>query len=271
MKKYICGVDEAGRGAIAGDVYAAAVILDDNILIDGIMDSKVLTANQRSKLYTLIIDNCIAYGIGVATVNEIAKFNILNASMLAMKRAVLITINQILKKVFLNENSDTHLNSNDNNDNNDNHDILSNIIDAILIDGNVAPYFDIIDHNVIDNLEQIQNHNYLLDNNNHNNNIFKHLNCYNNELLNKLSRPIIKGDVNVMQISAASILAKVARDNYMIQLDTKYPDYQFIKHKGYYTKLHKEKIQQYGVLTKLHRASFAPVRQCLTPELPLLF
>ncbi len=179
-----CGVDEAGRGPLAGDVYAAAVILDPLKPIEGLNDSKKLTSTKREKLFEQIINNATAYSIQIATVAEIDALNILNATLLAMKRAV----ESLIIKPTL-----------------------------VLIDGNKAPS------------------------------------------LNVETRTIIKGDSLIKSISAASILAKVARDTEMLKLDKLYPDYGFAKHKGYGTSDHLEAINKLGVLA-VHRKSFAPIK-----------
>jgi ribonuclease HII len=176
----VCGVDEAGRGPLAGDVYAAAVILPLDVCIEGINDSKKLSPKKREKLYDEIIEKAEAFCIASASVDEIEELNILNADMLAMKRAV---------------------------------EGLQKEIDIVLVDGNKAP--DVA---------------------------FK-------------TCPIVKGDASSQSIAAASILAKVARDRYMLELDRLYPQYQFSKHKGYGTKLHYEMIKKYGI-SKVHRPSF---------------
>lgn len=176
----VCGVDEAGRGPLAGDVYAAAVILPPDVCIEGINDSKKLSPKKREKLYDEIIEKAEAFCIASASVDEIEELNILNADMLAMKRAV---------------------------------EGLQKEIDIVLVDGNKAP--DVA---------------------------FK-------------TCPIVKGDASSQSIAAASILAKVARDRYMLELDRLYPQYQFSKHKGYGTKLHYEMIKKYGI-SKVHRPSF---------------
>jgi len=176
----VCGVDEAGRGPLAGDVYAAAVILPSDVCIEGINDSKKLSPKKREKLYDEIIEKAEAFCIASASVEEIEELNILNADMLAMKRAV---------------------------------EGLQKEIDIVLVDGNKAP--DVA---------------------------FK-------------TCPIVKGDASSQSIAAASILAKVARDRYMLELDRLYPQYQFSKHKGYGTKLHYEMIKKYGI-SKVHRPSF---------------
>lgn len=176
----ISGVDEAGRGPLAGDVYAAAVILPPDLIIEGINDSKKLSPKKREKLYDEIIEKAEAYCIASASVEEIEELNILNADMLAMKRAV---------------------------------EGLKRNVDIVLVDGNKAP--DVA---------------------------FK-------------TCTVIKGDASSQSIAAASILAKVARDRYMLELDKQYPEYQFSKHKGYGTKLHYEMIKKYGI-SKVHRPSF---------------
>ena len=178
--KVICGVDEAGRGPLAGDVYAAAVIFDDATVIEGINDSKKLSENKREALFDVITEKAKAYCIATATVEEIETMNILNAAMLAMKRAV---------------------------------EGLEIEPQLALIDGNKSPDIDI----------PVQT--------------------------------VIKGDAKSQSIAAASILAKVARDRYMKELDKKYPQYQFSRHKGYGTKLHYEMIEKYGI-SPVHRPSF---------------
>ncbi len=176
----VCGVDEAGRGPLAGDVYAAAVILNNQVLIDYLNDSKKISEKRRELLYDEIIQKADAYCIATASVAEIDSINILNATMQAMKRAV---------------------------------EGLEVKPDLALIDGNRVP-----------NLE-----------------------CE--------SKYVIHGDAISASIAAASILAKVSRDRYMCQLDEKYPQYCFAKHKGYGTKLHYEKISEFGV-SEVHRKSF---------------
>ncbi len=176
----ICGIDEAGRGPLAGDVYAAAVIFDDDTVIEGINDSKKLTEKKREKLFDEIISKAKAYCIATASVEEIEEINILNASMLAMKRA---------------------------------YEGLGIDVDLALIDGNRTP----------------------------------DLSCR--------SEAVVKGDAMSQSIAAASILAKVARDRYMLELDEKYPQYQFSKHKGYGTKLHYEMLKKHGI-SEAHRPSF---------------
>ncbi len=176
----IAGVDEAGRGPLAGDVYAAAVILPSDLIIEGINDSKKLSPKKREKLFDEIVEKAEAYCIASTSVEEIEELNILNADMLAMKRAV---------------------------------EGLQRKIDIVLVDGNKAP--DV---------------------------------AFN-------TCPVVKGDALSQSIAASSILAKVARDRYMLELDKQYPQYQFAKHKGYGTKLHYEMIKKYGI-SKVHRPSF---------------
>lgn len=178
--KVICGIDEAGRGPLAGPVYAAAVILKKGQTIEGVNDSKKLSEKKREALYNKIIDECLAYAIGVADEKEIDEINILQATFLAMKRAV---------------------------------DGLSIKPDCALVDGNQIPPLD----------------------------------CS--------VSTIIKGDSKSESIAAASILAKVERDRYMLKMAQKYPQYCFEKHKGYGTKLHYEMIEKYGICD-IHRKSF---------------
>lgn len=179
--KNICGVDEAGRGPLAGPVCAAAVIFPEGVTVDGVNDSKKLSAKKRDELFDKIKENALAYNIAFASVDEIEKINILNAAMLAMKRAV---------------------------------EGLSKKADFILIDGNKTPDFNGIP-----------------------------------------SIAIVKGDSLSHSIAAASILAKVTRDRLMLDMAEKYPEYGFELHKGYGTKLHREKLLQYG-MCEIHRPSF---------------
>lgn len=178
--KTICGIDEAGRGPLAGPVYAAAVILPMDLEIDGLNDSKKLSEKKREALFDVICEKAISYSIGIATEEEIDDINILNATFLAMRRAV---------------------------------DGLSIKPDYALIDGNQHPGLSISDETVV------------------------------------------KGDGKSMSIAAASILAKVSRDRFMLEIAEKYPEYCFDKHKGYGTKLHYEMIEKYGV-SPVHRRSF---------------
>ena len=176
----IVGIDEAGRGPLAGDVYAAAVILNDDVLINYLNDSKKISEKRRELLYDEIIEKAERYSIATASVKEIDEINILQAAMLAMKRA---------------------------------YEGLGVKADLVLIDGNKLPDID------------------------------------------AEMRYVIKGDATSASISAASILAKVARDRYMRDLAEKYPQYAFDKHKGYGTKLHYEMIEKYGI-SDIHRKTF---------------
>lgn len=176
----IVGVDEAGRGPLAGDVYAAAVILPPDCVIDGVNDSKKLTERKRKALFDEITSRAQAYCISTASVAEIEEINILNAAMLAMSRAI---------------------------------EGLGCGFDIALIDGNKTP-----------------------------------------DISGK-AMAIVKGDAASQSIAAASILAKVARDRYMYELDSLYPEYRFSQHKGYGTKLHYEMLRKYGP-SPVHRQSF---------------
>ncbi len=183
----ICGVDEAGRGPLAGPVFAAAVILHPERPIAGLRDSKKLTEAKRDALAPLIMQNAIAWAIAEASEEEIDKINILQASMLAMRRAV---------------------------------EALSTVPTLALIDGNRCPVMKI------------------------------------------QSIAIVDGDNKVEAISAASILAKTARDAALVRLHAQYPQYGFDQHKGYPTALHLERLQLHGV-SPVHRRSYAPVRKVL--------
>lgn len=176
----ICGVDEAGRGPLAGPVYAAAVILPRDIVIDGLNDSKKLTEKKREALFDVITERALAYGIASASVQEIEELNILNATFLAMNRAI--------EKLYP-------------------------VPELALIDGN------------------------------------------RNTGIAMPSRCVVKGDSRCADIAAASILAKVSRDRYMLTLAEKYPQYHFEQHKGYGTKLHYEALREYGPSPE-HRPSF---------------
>lgn len=188
----IAGVDEVGRGPLVGDVVTAAVILDPDNPITGLVDSKKLSEKKRALLSDEIKEKAIAWSIGRASPEEIDTLNILHATMLAMQRAV---------------------------------QGLSVTPDYVLVDGNRTPTFA-------------------------------------SEQGNIASQAVVKGDDRVVEISAASILAKVARDNEMIALDKLHPEYGFAKHKGYPTKLHLEKIIEHGVLD-CYRQSFKPVARVL--------
>ena len=176
----ICGVDEAGRGPLAGPVYAAAVILPRGFELPGLDDSKKLTEKKREKLFDLIRDNAVAYSIATASEKEIDEINILNATYLAMNRA----------------------------------------IEGLA----VKAEFALIDSN--------RSTGILLPN-----------------------QTVVGGDGIYSCIAAASILAKVSRDRFMLEMAEKYPEYAFEKHKGYGTKLHYERLREHGP-SEIHRLSF---------------
>lgn len=178
--KTVCGVDEAGRGPLAGPVYAAAVILPVETEIAGLNDSKKLSEKKREELFDIINDVAISVSVGTASEKEIDEINILNATFLAMKRAV---------------------------------EGLEISPDYAIIDGNRAPNLEIP------------------------------------------TETVVKGDGKVISVAAASIIAKVSRDRFMLKMAEQYPEYQFEKHKGYGTRLHYEMIEKYGV-SSIHRKSF---------------
>ena len=179
-EQLLCGVDEAGRGPLAGPVCAAAVILPRGLCIPGLNDSKKLTEKKREALYDVICSSAVSYGIAFATVEEIEEVNILNAAMLAMNR----TIEKLSVQPTL-----------------------------ALIDGN------------------------------------------RNSAIKVASRCVVKGDAKCADIAAASVLAKVTRDRYMLEMAEKYPQYKFEKHKGYGTKDHYAALREYGPC-EIHRPSF---------------
>ncbi|WP_204354414.1 ribonuclease HII [Mannheimia varigena] len=183
----ITGVDEVGRGPLVGAVVTAAVILDPNNPIEGLMDSKKLSEKKRLALAEEIKAKALSWSLGRAEPAEIDELNILHATMLAMQRAV----------------AGLHIQP-----------------DFILVDGNRPPQFSVP------------------------------------------TQAVVKGDSLVAEISAASIIAKVARDQEMDELDKQFPQYGFAKHKGYPTKLHFEKLIEFGA-TPYHRKSFAPVKKVL--------
>jgi ribonuclease HII len=193
--KLICGVDEAGRGPLAGAVYAAAVVLDPNKPIQGLADSKKLSEKKRDALAIEIKQSALAWAIASSSVQEIDTINILQASLLAMKRAI-----EAMQLQF------------------------GITPDLVQVDGNKTP--QII------------------------------LPC----------EAIVKGDSKVQAISAASILAKTARDAELYVLDKQYPLYGFAQHKGYPTADHMRLLKQHGV-SPIHRKSFAPVRLLLAGNL----
>ena len=176
----VCGVDEAGRGPLAGPVCAAACILPVGLEIPGLDDSKKLSPQKREELYDVIVESALSYGIAFASVEEIEALNILNATFLAMNRA----IEQLSPKPTL-----------------------------ALIDGN------------------------------------------RNSGIRIPSRCIVKGDSLCADIAAASVLAKVTRDRYMLSMAEEYPQYGFEKHKGYGTALHYSALRSYGPCP-IHRPSF---------------
>lgn len=183
----ICGVDEAGRGPLAGPVTAAAVILDPARPIEGLRDSKKLSEAQRDALAVLIKERALAWSIAQCSEQEIDTLNILQATMLAMRRAV---------------------------------EGLSVQPTLALIDGNRCPVMAV------------------------------------------RSEAIVKGDDKVPAISAASILAKTARDHLLAQLHVQYPQYALDQHKGYPTALHLARLKEFGV-SPIHRKSYAPVKALL--------
>jgi ribonuclease HII len=187
----LCGIDEAGRGPLAGAVYAAAVILDPARPISGLADSKKLSEAKRDALAVEIKAHALAWGIASVSAQEIDDINILQASLLAMQRAYQAMVEQFGVHATL-----------------------------IQVDGNRCPKFE--------------------------------LPC----------EAIVKGDSKVAEISAASILAKTARDASLLVLDAQYPQYGFAQHKGYPTALHLERLAQHGI-TPEHRRSYGPVKKLI--------
>lgn len=187
----LCGIDEAGRGPLAGAVYAAAVILNPERPIAGLADSKKLSEAKRDALAIEIKARALAWGIASVSAQEIDEINILQASLLAMQRAYQAMVEQFGLHATL-----------------------------IQVDGNRCPKFE--------------------------------LPC----------EAIVKGDSKVAEISAASILAKTARDASLLVLDAEYPQYGFAQHKGYPTALHLARLAQYGI-TPEHRRSYGPVKKLL--------
>ena len=183
----VCGVDEAGRGPLAGAVYAAAVILDPWRPIVGLNDSKKLTAKKRDALEILIQERALAWAVAYASAAEIDAINILQASLLAMQRAI----------------EGLHITPTE-----------------VLVDGLHCPKISLP------------------------------------------SRAIVQGDALEPAISAASILAKTARDRELLLLHARYPQYGFDRHKGYPTREHLAALAQHGI-TPEHRRSYAPVRRCM--------
>ncbi|MDO6500381.1 ribonuclease HII [Photobacterium sanguinicancri] len=183
----IAGVDEVGRGPLVGAVVTAAVILDPNNPIEGLTDSKKLTEKKRNVLFDEIKEKALAWSLGRCEPEEIDELNILQATMVAMQRAV----------------AGLHIQP-----------------DYVLIDGNKVPQLPMD------------------------------------------AQAVVKGDLRVAEISAASIIAKVTRDREMEELDAQYPQYGFAKHKGYPTKAHFEALEVHGVIEQ-HRRSFKPVKRIL--------
>lgn len=181
----VAGVDEAGRGPLAGPVFAAAVILDELSPISGLADSKKLSPKKRDHLYDIIKAQALCFCVATASVQEIDEMNILQATLLAMQRAV--------KGLRLKPSK-------------------------VLVDGNRLPVLDI------------------------------------------RAEAIVRGDSKVASISAASILAKVERDRWCLEIDAQFPLYGFKSHKGYGTALHLQALKQHGPCV-WHRKSFAPVSQ----------
>lgn len=176
----LCGVDEAGRGPLAGPVCAAACILPRGLFIDGLDDSKKLSDKKRRELFDVIKREAVSFGVAFASVEEIEEHNILRATFMAMNRAIAK---------------------------------LDVVPELAIIDGNRAAGIEMP------------------------------------------ARCIVKGDSKCADIAAASILAKVTRDEYMLAMAEKYPEYHFEKHKGYGTKLHYEALREYGP-SPIHRMSF---------------
>ena len=203
--KYIAGIDEAGRGPLAGPVVAAAVILPRDFKDGGIRDSKLLTALQRERLVPVIKANAVSWGLGIVDVQEIDRCNILKASLMAMAQACRA---------------------------------LAPAPDHLLIDGNQTipiEYLSLARAPYLPSLRQ---------------------------------SAIVRGDLICQSIAAASIIAKVARDQIMIELDASYPQYGFAGHKGYGSAAHLEALRRHGP-SPVHRRSFAQVRElCEADDFP---
>ena len=192
--RYIAGIDEVGRGPLAGPVYAACVILPEDFDVPGINDSKKLSAKKREELSDVIKERAVAWGIGIADNNEIDELNILEATKTAMKRAIAAVRDMLSEKGLLAAEGETHA-----------QDML--LIDAVKLDAGMP------------------------------------------------SESIIKGDEKCLCIAAASIVAKVARDSFMTEMDSVYPGYDFAGNKGYGTAKHYEGLRAYGK-TPIHRKTF---------------
>ncbi len=222
----IAGVDEAGRGPLAGPVVSAAVILPAGFSCPGLTDSKKVTPLKREKFHEIIMECAVAAATAISTVNEIESINILQASLLSMKRAV--------KK-------------------------LNPSPDYLLIDGKFTLnylYRDYQDYND-------PTHDYQADNYTHDYSIHANNANYTGCDYPIRQQAIVKGDSRSISIAAASILAKVTRDRLMDELHVRYPEYGFNRHRGYPTKAHKAAIAQHG-LCPVHRRTFKGVKEfCL--------
>lgn len=194
--KTIAGVDEVGRGPLAGPVVAAAVILPRGFTHPEIKDSKLLSPKQRQRLAPLIREKAESWGLGVVEVDEIDRINILQASLLAMVKAL---------------------------------DALASTPDCLLIDGNQPIPVRLFHDSRFSSVSSLY------------------------------QRPIVKGDQLCLSIAAASIVAKVARDGMMVELDKQYPEYGFAAHKGYSCRAHFDALNRFGP-SPIHRQSFKPVR-----------
>lgn len=191
----VCGCDEAGRGSAIAEIFCGAVILDPERPITGLADSKKLSPKRRDALFDEIREKASAWCIATASLYDIERYNVLGATLLAMKRAV---------------------------------EGLALRPDKVLVDGNRAPNLDM----------EVET--------------------------------IIKGDATIAEISAASILAKVARDRAMMEYHRLYPHYRIDLHKGYLTKAHMEALRTYGP-SEIHRSTFSPIRQLLSAKQGELF
>lgn len=185
---YIGGVDEVGRGPLIGPVVTACVVLPKGFVLEGLTDSKKLSEKKRNLFYEYIINNCLAYGIGSVSPEEIDEINIYEAS----KKAMILAIEEVKKQINL-----EHV-----------------LVDAMPLNIDIP------------------------------------------------TTSIIKGDAKSISIAAASVLAKVTRDNLMYELDKKYPEYGFGSHKGYPTKKHIEAINKYGLIDG-YRKTYGPVKEVL--------
>lgn len=183
---FIAGVDEAGRGPLAGPVVAAAVVLPPDFVNEDINDSKQLSEMKREELYDIIIQNAVAYSINSASADEIDEYNIYEATRRTMVKCLMD---------------------------------IKGKYDLVITDAMPIKNFHV---QVI---------------------------------------PMVKGDAQCLNIAAASILAKVTRDRWLKELDAKYPEYGFAKHKGYGTKLHLEALERFGPIEHVHRKTFGPVKR----------